>query len=89
MPVDVFTGNIAHISATLDTVLDSKPTWFDIENPELDYEILEAVYMEYLNWADTFRKPSKSTGDEEHSSDRGSEVPVVDSEDVSSATNRE
>jgi hypothetical protein len=57
MPVDVLTDNIAHIAATLDSIIDSKPDWFDVGNPELDYDILRAVYEECNNWIDSFRKP--------------------------------
>jgi hypothetical protein len=55
-PLDVMTDNIATIISTLDVVLDDKPDWFDVFDDELDYEILEAVYLEYINWVNSFRK---------------------------------
>ena len=87
LQVDVLTDNLAQIIATLDTVLDEKPDWFDIENPDLQYEIMEAVYLEYENWVDSFRRSVKKNADTGDSQDQRSKVPVVDTEDVSSTTN--
>lgn len=53
--VDTMTDNIAHISSTLEVVVDYKPDWFNIDNPELPYEVLEGVFIEYLEWVDSFR----------------------------------
>lgn len=57
--VDVTTNNIAHILATLNTVVDHKPDWFSPDDPRIDYSMLEEVYMEYIKWHDTFRRKSK------------------------------
>ena len=67
--VDVQTGNIAHIISTLEIVCDSKPDWFDVFSPELEYEVLEAVYNEYAEWSDSFRNRSATTdsGDSQNS----------------------
>jgi len=54
--VDVLTENTAHIIATLDIVIDEKPDWFDANNIDLDYDILERVFIEFNNWRDSFRK---------------------------------
>ena len=87
MPLDNITDNLSHIMATLDVVIDEKPTWFDVEDPDLDYDILEAVFLEYMEWVNSFRK--KPTGDQpkEPSTDGRSEVPVVGNEGVQGATN--
>lgn len=85
--VDVTTDNIAHITATLDTILDMKPDWFDMDNEELDYNMLEAIYMEYLNWANSFRTFVGTSTNKGDSTDRRSEVPVVDTKDVSDTAN--
>jgi len=56
--VDVVTDNIATIISTLDIVLDEFPEWFDVFDPEVEYEIIEAVFLEYIAWRDSFRKGS-------------------------------
>lgn len=55
--VDVLTDNIAHMSATLENVLDEFPEWFQMDQV-LEYEVLERVYEEYIQWYNSFRKPS-------------------------------
>jgi len=55
--VDVLTDNIAHMSATLDVVLDDAPEWFKI-GALYEYEVLEGVYDKYTEWLNSFRKPS-------------------------------
>lgn len=57
--IDVETKNIAHIIATLDTVMDSFPEWFDLKDPYIDYEVLESVYMKYAEWMRIFRDGRK------------------------------
>lgn len=82
LDVDTVTFNIAHITATLEVVLDGKPDWFDISNPYLEYEILLAVYDEYDKWVSSFRKPAKTepiTGD---SGNERSQIPMVGNEGV-------
>lgn len=56
VPTDVRTDNLVHIISTLDIVLDEKPEWFDIYSEELEYEMMVAVYKEYVNWMASFRK---------------------------------
>lgn len=67
--VDVLTDNIAHMTATLRYVLDSAPDWF---NPEqiYEYEVLDAVYEEYIKFLDSFRRrdtATDNTGDSQES----------------------
>lgn len=59
MEVDVQTNNIAHVTATLDVVIDSKPDWLDINDPRVEYEMLEHIYLQYHEWCDTFRRKSE------------------------------
>lgn len=66
LEVDVMTDNIAHIISTLDVVLDSKPDWFDVHDPDISYDMLEAIYQEYINWVGSFRRSLEkipNTGD--------------------------
>lgn len=60
--VDVLTDNIAHMSATLEVVLDHAPEWFNA-GAIYDYEVLDAVYEEYAKWLATFRRGSKKPDD--------------------------
>lgn len=57
--VDVLTDNIAHMTATLNFVLDEAPEWFDVNNPLLEYEILDKVFDTYIEWFNSFRKQNK------------------------------
>jgi len=66
--VDLITDNIAHICATLQVVADKLPDWFNIDDPELEYEILDAAYVNYINWVNSFR-PSVKTGQDEGDSE--------------------
>lgn len=85
--VDVITSNIAYMSATLDVVLVDSPNWFDINDPDIDYDILEAVFNEYLNWTATFRKTNKGVGNAPDSPATGVEVPLVDTNNVEGTSN--
>jgi hypothetical protein len=67
VPLDTMTDNIAQIISTLDVVIDSKPAWFDVFDDELDYDILEAVYLEYINWVNTFRRRTEAESDKGNS----------------------
>lgn len=84
--VDTITDNIATIVSTLDVVLDESPTWFNPFSDELDYEVLESVYLEYLKWLNSFRRERDNLSNGGDSKDKRSEVPVVASEDVPSTT---
>jgi hypothetical protein len=67
--VDNRTHNIATIIATLEVLLDEKPDWFDVFDPEIEYEILEEIYAQYLDFIGNFRnraKGSEPTGDSEN-----------------------
>ena len=67
--LDTRSYNIATIIATLEVLLDEKPEWFDVFDPEIEYEILEEIYAQYLNFLATFRnraKGSEPTGDSEN-----------------------
>ncbi len=60
--VDVTTDNIAHMSATLEVILDESPKWFNLSTIE-DYEVLDGVYEEYIQWYESFRKRRDSDDD--------------------------
>jgi hypothetical protein len=84
--IDVPTDNLATVISTLEVVIDKKPDWFDPFSEEIDYEILEEVYLEYINWSNSFRRSNrkdKPTGD---SQDGGSTVSDVATKDVSGST---
>jgi hypothetical protein len=66
LQVDIITDNIAHMTATLTFVLDVFPDWFKV-NEIYDYEVLEAVYDEYAEWYNSFRKPSANADDKGNS----------------------
>lgn len=61
--VDVLTDNIAHMSATLEVVIDSAPDWFNVNNI-YDYEVLDAVYEEYIKWYNSFRTRNQQSDNE-------------------------
>ena len=82
VPIDNMTDNLSHIMATLDVVLDEKPDWFDVEDPDLEYEILEGVFMEYLNFIESFRKGLGNVQPEGAGENTGGTVPVVPTEGV-------
>lgn len=63
--VDIVADNIAHMTATLQVVLDSYPQWFELDiNKMYEYEILDEVYEEYAQWYDSFRKPNPKSDDQ-------------------------
>lgn len=66
-PMDNRTDNLVYMIATLDTVLDVKPDWFDVYSDDVEYEMLLAVHMEYLKWYDSFRKRPESVNNKETS----------------------
>lgn len=55
VPLDVMTDNLATIISTLDIVIDEKPNWFNVYDSRVDYDILESVYKEYIEWSNSFR----------------------------------
>jgi hypothetical protein len=68
-PMDDRTDNLVLMIATLDTVLDTKPAWFDVTSDDVEYEMILEVFLEYRKWMDSFRKPTKpvdNTGTSEH-----------------------
>lgn len=73
-PMDARTDNLVVMIATLDTVLDDKPEWFDVYSDDLEYEVLYSVFMEYTNWIESFRKRPKRDNNEEVSGDTEGEV---------------
>ena len=85
--VDTRTDDIAHIIATLDVVTDVSPSWFDVTDDRVAYDILESVFIEYMNWVDSFRKRPEASNDTGSSQAAGSQVPVVDTENIPSSTN--
>lgn len=56
---DVKVENLAIIMATLEHVCDEVPEWFNVTDPDISYEILEAIFLKYNDWVNTFRKPNK------------------------------
>lgn len=74
LQVDLMTDNIATIVATLDVVIDSKPEWFNPYSSEIDYDILEAVFLEYTGWLNSFRKRPTDIKPKGDSTDKPSEV---------------
>lgn len=74
LDVDTMTYNIATIIATLDVVIDERPDWFNPYSDTLDYDILENVFLEYMNWLNSFRRKPKQDELEGNSEDRPSEV---------------
>jgi len=56
LSVDVLTDNIATVISTLDVVLSEFPEWFDVFDPDVEYEIMEDVFLQYLSWRDSFRR---------------------------------
>lgn len=85
--VDVQTENLAIVISTLDTVLDEKPDWFDMDTEDLSYDIMEAVYMEYLDWVNSFRGNNNKPTTGQDSETARSEVPVVDTENLPGTPN--
>ena len=68
--VDTMTDNIATIVSTLDVVLDDAPDWFNPFSDDLDYNIMEAVFLEYTTWLNSFRRKDKSVTDDGDSKDK-------------------
>jgi hypothetical protein len=67
--VDQWTDNIVTSLSTLEIVLDSYPEWFNPYDPKIEYEILEYLYVEYIEWVNSFRRQredSRNTGDSEN-----------------------
>ena len=82
--VDIYTDNIAYMCATLETLLISKPKWFNLEILD-DYSVLEAVYEEYMNWSNSFRRDVEPSDNEEDSGTATNEEAMANHEDVQSA----
>jgi len=70
VPLDTMTDNLSQIIATLDVVIDSKPGWFDIFSDTVEYEILEDVYVQYMNWVNAFRNNTRRDTDKGTSEDK-------------------
>lgn len=67
--VDQWTDNIVTSLSTLEIVLDNYPDWFNPYDPKIEYEILEFLYVEYIEWVNSFRRQreaSGTTGDSEN-----------------------
>jgi hypothetical protein len=56
MMIDTETDNTVSAIATLEVVLDKYPDWFNPYDPDVEYEILEHLLIEYLKWVRTFRE---------------------------------
>lgn len=80
--VDVMTNNTALVIANLEVVLDVHPTWFDVYSDNIDYGMMEKVYLVYLSWMKTFRDKSKTSVISEDSQVTGSTDTVVNTETV-------
>lgn len=85
--VDVETDNLVHVLATLNTIVDVKPDWFDIDNPDIDFEVLFGVYDEYVKWVNSFRSQPRTDTNTPDSQNGGGKVPVVDTKNVPSLAN--
>jgi len=72
--LDTRAYNIATIIATLEVLLDDKPDWFDVFDPELEYEILEEVYEQYINFLNNFRNKAGGSEPKGDSANQTSEV---------------
>lgn len=84
--VDTFTDNIATMVATLDTVVSTTPEWFNVFSPDLDYDILEDVYKQYVKWYNSFRGATGETNPKGDSTDQRSDNQVEDNEGVQGIT---
>ena len=84
--LDTHADNLAIIISELEVVVDYRPDWFNIFDPDLSYDIMESVYMEYRKWVDSFRKSSKAVGNTGDSADGERKIPVVDTAEVPSTT---
>lgn len=68
--VDVYTDNIAHMTASLEHVLDEAPEWF-YEQGLIEYEILEGVFDVYIKWYNSFReRGTKQTNTDDNAESR-------------------
>ncbi|MNC42950.1 hypothetical protein D3C75_917840 [compost metagenome] len=85
---DPFAHGLAHIISTLEVVLiGDVPKWFDPNDENFPYEVLEAVFLEYSEWEATFRKKVRTSQPTEDSGHAGGNVPVLDHGPLESATN--
>lgn len=62
--VDQMTENLVTIIATLDIATSSAPDWFNVYAEDIDYDLLEGVYIEYMNWVKTFRTGTRAKSSE-------------------------
>jgi len=83
--VDIHTDNIAYMCATLETLLIEKPKWFNLEILD-DYSVLEAVYEEYMNWANSFRRADEPSDNAEDSGTGTDEEALEDNADLPNAS---
>ncbi len=51
--IDAFTGGLAHMVATLEVVIDDKPTWWKPQELR-DVEVINEVYNKYVEYLNTF-----------------------------------
>jgi len=59
--VDLYTGGLAHMVATLETVVDDAPIWWKPQDLR-DVEVIQEVYTQYINFLNTFQgKPGSKS----------------------------
>ena len=86
--VDVFTNNLIHMVSTLLVIVDSHPGWW-IPGQLYDYEVLEKVYMEYVDWVNQFfRRVSGGDQGDKASSTSGNDLDVDENDGARDVTGR-
>ena len=60
--VDLYTGGLAHMLATLEIIVDDYPTWWKPQDLR-DVEVIQEVYQKYIDYLNTFQgKPGPEDG---------------------------
>lgn len=65
--VDMYTGGLVHMVATLETIIDDAPVWWKPQEMR-DVEVVTEVYNKYIDFLNTFQgKPKLESGSGENS----------------------
>jgi hypothetical protein len=59
--VDLFTGQLAHMMATLEVVVDAKPEWWKPRELQ-DMEVIRIVFDSYLDYLRRFQAKPQPQG---------------------------
>jgi hypothetical protein len=86
--VDRMSDNIATMVATLDIVIDEAPQWFNPYTGDLDYDIVEDVYLNFMEWLSSFRRRSTGVADGGDSKELSSNPSLDSDEGVQGTTDR-